>query len=130
MFTVSDLPRLNALFRALLEAKFHEHPSDLDVPASPFVAEMIAEVRDCLRALELERDGSAAEKRWTAWLSIDSSRREWRIAQGFAVEAWRRSWSSWTEDARGQAIGQLLSPFDVTSELIKTFSKELEEAWK
>ena len=128
MFSISESPDVNAMFRVVLEAKFHENPEDDDIPASALVAALAIELRNCLRAKEVEREGMAAERRWEEWLAITATRREWRCAMAYAAGHWKE-WPSWTEDAKEVAVRQLLSPFEVSPETIAAFRQDLERGW-
>src|SRR5688572_12829608 len=125
MFTVTELPHLTALFRAMLEAKFHSNPEDEDLAASSLLAEVVLKLRDCLIAAEREQDGISAEQRWKEWLAITPARREWRVSVAYAARNWKDCWSSWAPDVKERAVRQLLSPFDVSDTTIAEFSDEL-----
>lgn len=127
MFTVTELPHLTALFRAILEAKFHSSPEDEDLAASSLLAETALQLRDCLRAAEMKQDGVSAEQRWSEWLAITPARREWRVALVYATRNWKDSWSSWLPVARERAVRQLLSPFEVSDTALAEFLAELEQ---
>lgn len=125
MFTVTELPHLTALFRAVLEAKFHNSPEDEDLAASSLLAETALQLRDCLREAEVKQDGVSAEQRWSEWLAITPARREWGVALAYAARKWKDCWSAWLPDTKERAVRQLLSPFDVSDATIIEFSEAL-----
>jgi hypothetical protein len=129
VFTVTRTSELTALFRVLLEAKFHEDPVDRDIAASPFVAQMAIRVRDELMCLEIEREGERARQRWAEWALITPERREWKVASMIAARMWQHSWAQWTAEMRESIVHQLLSPFDVSREAATAFVAELEARW-
>ncbi len=129
MFTVTDEAHLFALFRVLLEAKFHENPSDTDIAVSRLVADLAVQVRDCLRQVEVGREGDAAQRKWEQWLTISPKRTEWRLAKAYAVRMWRDVWPRWKDEDRQRVIATLFSPFILTPEMATRFAAELDGAW-
>ena len=55
LLEISDFETLNALSRALVEAKFHETPLDAAVPTSPEIAELATRVADRVEAETAKR---------------------------------------------------------------------------
>ena len=58
MFSSSSHAELLALLRAIVEAKFHKDPGDLDVPGSAVLAQVALRVRDAVIAFEVQREGA------------------------------------------------------------------------
>lgn len=129
MFSVSDRYQLSALFRVFMAAKFNPRTSDTDLPASPFVGHMAAQVRDALMAMEVEREGNAAKERWEEWLAIGPHRREWQVAIDFATREFKESWRTWDTADRREVLEHLFSPFPLAPDMILKIEDELQERW-
>jgi hypothetical protein len=128
MFSSSSHAELLALLRAIVEAKFHKDPDDLDVPGSAILARVAVRIRDEIVAEEVRREGRVAEARWREWVNLGSERREWEGAKGYAAVAWRDAWANWSTDDRRAAARYLLSPFDPGEEGLLKFLAEVELA--
>ncbi len=116
---------LNALYRALLAAKFGGG-HDLEVPSSPAVSTLIRTVCDSLVARDEAREGQVATVRWEQALSLGPDREEWKVAMEYAAEAWRPKWRGWSNQAKADAIGVLLSPHRCDAHTADVFARELE----
>ncbi|WP_437723154.1 hypothetical protein [Sorangium sp. So ce861] len=128
MFSSSSHAELLALLRAIIEAKFHKNPDDLDVPGSAILARVAVRIRDEIVAEEVRREGGVAEARWRDWINLGPERREWEGAKDYAVVAWRDAWANWSADDRRAAAQYLLSPFDPGEAGLLKFLAEVEVA--
>jgi hypothetical protein len=128
MVSFSSQAERLALLRAIVEAKFHKDPDDLDVPGSAILARVAVRIRDEAVAEEVRREGPVAEARWREWINLGPERREWQGAKDYAVVAWRGAWAKWSADERRVAAEHLLSPFDLGEAGLLKFLAEIEEA--
>lgn len=126
MFSSSSHAELLALLRAIVEAKFHKDPADLDVPGSTVLASVASRVRDAVIAEEVRREGAVAEARWQQWIRLDATRPEWDGAKTYAVGEWGRPWARWSEEERRQAAVALLSPFAPEEAALQQFLAEVD----
>jgi len=118
-FFVNDYFELMALHRALLEAKFCDEPNDLDVSASPIVAELHKRLIRSIVDAEIDRKGSLAKDEWDDWLKIDTTRREWEV--GLQRARRERLWDEWSIQEKKKYVYDLLSPFKLNEELVDNF---------
>jgi hypothetical protein len=125
MFSSSSHAELLALLRAIVEAKFHKDPGDLDVPGSAVLAQVALRVRDAVIAFEVQREGAAAEARWQHWVRLDPTRPEWEGARSYAAAEWVRVWARWSAEERYRAAVALLSPFELEEAAMNQFLTEV-----
>lgn len=130
MFNIETHAEMTAVFRAILEAKFHPTVVDADVPGSQLLATVAVRIRDALIDIERQRDGTVAERRWREWAAISPARREWSVAVEYAVEMWRGVWQGWSSDQRLHAAKCLLSPFDAEEATLNSFLEVVEGRMK
>ena len=124
-FIVNDYYELLTLHRVFIEAKFCDGPNDLDVSASPMVATLHKKLLFNLIAMDVEKKGESARSDWNEWLDIDPSRREWAVAIERAEN--ERLWDDWSVTDRKTYILDLLSPFNVTEELVEVFVNQVKQ---
>ena len=122
-FVVSDYYELLALHRALLEAKFCDEPNDLDVSASPILAESYRKLISSLINMEVERKGKTAQNEWADWLKIGVERREWRV--GLQRARNERLWKQWSLQDKRKYVYDLLAPFTLDDELVDYFISQV-----
>ena len=104
---IEGFSHIIALYRALIEAKFNDNPTDADVPDSALVADLANQVADALE--QHERTNPVAS---------GSEEGEWRNPSNHPrrIEFVRRRltecslWSDWTTDEKQHYIRILLSP--------------------
>ncbi|HEU4557171.1 MAG TPA: hypothetical protein VFS20_04950 [Longimicrobium sp.] len=65
--TITDQTELYALYRALMEAKFHESPNAPEVQGSPYVASVVHRVVDALIEAEEAASNARAVAKWRDW---------------------------------------------------------------
>jgi len=123
-FVVNDYYELLALHRVFIEAKFCDGPNDLDVSASPIVAALHKKLLFSLIEMDVEKKGETHRNDWKEWLDIDPSRREWAVAIKRAQN--ERLWDDWSIADRITYILDLLSPFNITDELVELFLSQLD----
>jgi hypothetical protein len=100
MFQVDSYPELLALLRAVMEAKFHRDPEDLDVPGSTILAEVSNRLARAVLDEEIRIDGDVARSRWATWNQIGPERDEWKTAVKYATAMWEKIWPKWSVDRR------------------------------
>ncbi|WP_438006701.1 hypothetical protein WME89_50420 [Sorangium sp. So ce321] len=125
MIEIKSHPEALALLRAIVEAKFHPNPDDLDVPGSSILAALAIRIRDSVVAEEVRREGNSAAERWSSWSRLVPSRPEWAAARDFASSYWRGVWEKWSEAQKRDAVAVLLSPFEVEQDELSLFLDEV-----
>jgi hypothetical protein len=118
-FVVDDLRELAVLQRVFREAKFCTEPDDVEVSASPIVANLYQRVIEALVVKEVALQGEIARQRWTQWLTIDESRDEWRAATRRAILEER--WHTFSDEECEEYVRLLFSPFAISAEMVKRF---------
>jgi len=124
LFEIHEFAVLNALSRALVEAKFHLHPNDSLVPASPFVADLANDVADAL-----EEHVSATSVHSSAdpgsWRDPSNHPEKLEAVRARLEEC--KPWSEWTADQKRKYVRLLLAPLRPVAD---TVSQLLEDADK
>lgn len=103
------LPRLLAIHRALMEAKFHPSPENRDVAGSPYVADLAHEVLDAIIAAEHEAGNATRAEQWRAWRRAAATKWVLERVRSLAVED--PQWSRLTHDERVDLVRRMASPF-------------------
>ena len=104
---IEGFSHINALYRALIEAKFNDNPTDAAVPGSALVADLVNQVADALE-----------QHARTNPVAFGSELSEWRDPSNHSekIEFVRRRitecspWSDWTAEEKRDYIRVLLSP--------------------
>lgn len=126
MFQVDSVPELLALLRAVMEAKFHPDPEDLDIPGSAILAEVANRLARAVRDEKIGTGGDAARSRWSIWIQIGADRDEWKSAVKYAAAMWKKIWPKWSVEERRFAARCLLSPFEIEEATLDAFLCEVE----
>jgi hypothetical protein len=126
MFQIDSYPELIALFRAVIEAKFHANPEDLDVPGSTILANVAIRLTRAKVDEEVKLYGEAALSRWQAWARTGPEREEWKSSLRYAASMWKTIWSKWSVEERRSAARTLLSPFELDEVMVDVFLREVE----
>src|SRR5512133_3700048 len=108
VFEVSEYYELLALHRAIMEAKFHPDPQNLDVPASPLLAAVCNRLLDSLVAAEQERGRPEKGEEWQRWRTRPRQGRFWQVAVQHASAV--RDWSRWSSDEKRKFTADALAP--------------------
>ena len=111
---IEGFSHISALYRALIEAKFNDNPTDTDVPGSALVADLANQVADALEKHETTNPVASL-----------SDAGEWRNPSNHPgkIEFVRRRliecghWPDWTTDEKQDYIRILLSPLREESSL-------------
>jgi hypothetical protein len=116
MFSISNYDELMALHRVVMEAKFSIDPNDSAIQGSPLVALIADQVVEALMSVEIGKEGEASRVKWQKWREISPERREYQIIQAkIKAEA---LWKTWSFDEQVNYIKFLVSPFQISDELI------------
>jgi hypothetical protein len=121
---IDDYYELLALHQALLEAKFHANPDNLDVQGSPFVARIAERTLAALVEMELQRGRADRAHEWNEWARVEEGGRYWRAAIQRAAAC--REWSTWSNDEKRRFAVDLLSPFRASEAELEVFVGEAE----
>lgn len=119
---IFDFNEVQALHRALMEAKFAENPVDTAVCGSPFVAAVANRVVDTLIEMERHSGGDERARHWEEWRQVTPSRREWKVALSRVEPG--GPWSSWSVEEKRRFAELLLSPLRATDQLLDQFVRE------
>jgi hypothetical protein len=119
---------LLAVLRAIVEAKFHGNPCDLDVPGSAVLARFAIRVRDAVVAEESRRHPEAGAAHWRKWTRIGPEREEWGAARTYAVAMWQSCWDTWSPEERRTAAAALLAPYEAGEDGLGRFLTEVGSA--
>lgn len=123
-FQIENYYELRVAHKMMMEARFCPDPIDLEVPVSPVAAGLHDRIIQRLIKIEIEKKGEIAQKEWDEWLQISSSQREWEVSVERAKVDER--WLAWSDMERRFFTMTLLSPFDVSEELIAQFVGEVQ----
>lgn len=121
---IKDYSTVLNLYKALLEAKFHGNPDNVEVPFSPIVAEFCNRLADTLKAIDEEKSETNIG-RWDEWRLIKNQSYYWEKAIQNAKL--NQKWMKKSTDEKEEAVKNLLSPFTATKEEISLFVKKVEE---
>ncbi|MGH0030670.1 MAG: hypothetical protein ACQGVC_12825 [Myxococcota bacterium] len=116
LLIVSDFDTLNALSRALVEAKFHAEPIDPAVPGSALVADLATRVADRVEQETARRypgihgmvDGWRDPREQPEMLAV--VRRRLREIGG---------WQEWSEEEKRAQVRVLLAPLQPVDEVVR-----------
>lgn len=123
-FQIENCHELRVAHKMMMAARFCEDPIDLEVPVSPVAAGLHDRIIQKLMAVEIEKGGEAAQQEWDEWLSISTDNREWEISVRRAKSDAR--WLTWNDMEQRFYTMTLLSPFEVSENLIAEFVGEVQ----
>lgn len=121
---IKDYYILLNLHKALLEAKFHMDPDNIEVCYSPIIADLCNELVDLL----IKLDGIKDEKNIAAWedwrnIATKSFFRERAVKNAALYKGWLEK----DEEEKVRSAKILLSPFKATEEEIKAFIEDVDK---
>lgn len=125
-FTVNDPVELLALQQVFQEAKFSSDATDADIAHSPVVSRLFERLVATLMANDIEREGDAAQLRWSQWLLLDETRSEWAVAMRRACTD--EHWAGLSLQQRAEYVQVLLSPFTLPTEGTDRFIRVVSHA--
>lgn len=123
-FQIENCHELRVAHKMMMAARFCQDPIDLEVPVSPVAAGLHDRIIQKLMAVEIEKGGEAAQQEWDEWLSISTDNREWEISVLRAKSDAR--WLTWNDMEQRFYTMTLLSPFEVSENLIAEFVGEVQ----
>ena len=123
-FKLENYYELLVTHKMMMEARFCTNPIDLEVPVSPVAAGLHDRIIQKLIQIESEKKGEAAKQAWEEWLQISSDYREWEVSLERAKNDPR--WLNWNDMEQRFFTMTLLSPFEVSEELIAEFVGEVQ----
>lgn len=112
---ITDYYVMLGLHRALLEAKFHQNPDNVEVSLSPIIADFCNELADNLTKM----DG-----RWDNWRKLENQSFYRERAVSNALRDNR--WSKMSREEKVKITKNILSPFKATEEEIECFIREVD----
>ena len=128
LFSVHDSYELNALFRALLEAKFRPEIPDTDLPGSRFVVAMIERAFEAQRNIALASGNQIMLANLDAWQRAEENPLYVAAARERLKECPTNVWLRWSKEERLSFVRQILSPFRAEQPLLEELSRVMPEA--
>lgn len=123
---INDYYEILNLHKALLEAKFHKNPDNINVSSSPIIADICNKLVDALE----EMDGEKNEKdigKWDNWRMLKNQifYRDRALKNAML----NNRWTKLNPNDKEKIVINLLSPFKAAQEEIKSFIQEVDAAW-
>lgn len=114
------------LHKALLEAKFHMNPDNIEVAFSPVIANLCNELVDALTKIDEEKDNKNIG-RWQNWRKLENKQfyRERAIKNAMLCD----EWNIMEDDKKIKIAKNLLSPFIVTEKELEVFVEDVNLAF-
>ena len=119
LFSVLDSDELNALFRALLEAKFRREIPDTDLPSSRFVVAMIERVFEAQRNVALASGNPTMLANLDTWQKAEENPLYVAAARERLKECPASVWLRWSREERLRFVRQILSPLRAEQPLLE-----------
>lgn len=119
LFSVLDSYELNALFRALLEAKFRPEIPDTDLPGSRFVVAMIERVFEAQRNIALASGNPTMLANLDTWQKAEENPLYVAAARERLKECPTNVWLRWSREERLSFVRQILSPLRAEQPLLE-----------
>ncbi|WP_374967004.1 hypothetical protein [Lysinibacillus sp. RS5] len=108
------------LHKALLEAKFHKDPDNLDVAGSPIIAKICNNIVDMLSEYEINEKGKDS---WCEWRKIENH----NFFKERAVENAQNSrWEELNYEEKESLTKSIFSPFTFTDKDVIDFIKTVD----
>lgn len=128
LFSINDKEELLALFKTLMEAKFHHDPDSLEVQGSPIVARICERVAEALITTEEREYNWGNAQRWREHFSHAENKQDcMRVVRKHLSIINEGLWQSFSAKQKETMIKDLLSPFVASNKLIIKLIKEKEE---
>jgi hypothetical protein len=124
---ITDYYVMLNLHKALIEAKFHVNPDNINVSSSPIIADFMNTLIDTLSTVS-EEIGKTNRKEWETWrlLSNQSLYRE----RAVKLATQHSKWIDMDVENKKQMTKNLLSPFIFSDEEIENFILSVDETFK
>ena len=108
---ITDYFTILNLHKALLEAKFHLNPDNINVSSSPIIAEFCDKLVDVLAKMDEERSEKNVGK-WDDWrlLKNQSFYRDRAIINAKS----NNRWAKMNDEEKRKTVNNLMSPFNAT----------------
>lgn len=122
---ITDYFTILNLHKALLEAKFHLNPDNINVSSSPIIAEFCDKLVDVLEKMDEERNEKNVGK-WDDWrlLKNQSFYRDRAIINAKLNDRWTKM----NDEEKRKTVKNLLSPFKATEEEINLIVQEVDDS--
>jgi hypothetical protein len=119
LFSVVDSNELNALFRALLEAKFRPAIPDTDLPGSPYVVALIERVLEAQKKVAAASGNQAMLSNLETWQKAEENPLYVAAAKERIKECPQNVWLRWSKEERLRFVQQILSPLRAEQPLLE-----------
>jgi len=110
LFSILDSDELNALVRALLQAKFRPAVPDTDLPASRFVVAMIERALEAQKNFALASGNTTMVANFETWQRAEENPLYVSAARERLKECPADVWLRWSNEERLHYVQQVLSP--------------------
>lgn len=116
---------LLGLHKALLEAKFHKNPENIEVCFSPIIAKISNEIVEILMKKDAEKDASKKDS-WEKWRRLENKSyfRECALSNAASFHYWK----DMNYEQKLVTCRNLLSPFVATSSEMELFIQEVDDS--
>lgn len=125
LFSVDDPNELNALFRALIYAKFQAPIPARELSGSPFIVAMIERAFEAVRATAADSGNEAILANYATWQRAEANPLLVAAVREGIRECPRHVWVRWSHEERICFVQQLLSPLRAEEPLITELLNEM-----
>lgn len=125
LFSVLDSDELNALFKALIEAKFRPHIPNRDLSGSRFVVAMIERVFEAQRNIAVASGNPTMLSNLDTWQRAEENPSLVATVRERIKECPKYVWLRWSRDERIHFVQQLLSPLCAEQPLLEELLNEM-----
>lgn len=119
LFSVEDSVELNALLRALLQAKFRPAVPDTDLPCSRYMIAMIERVFEASRNVALASGNPALLSSFDTLQKAEQNPLYVAAARARLQECPAHLWAQWSREERLHFVRQILSPLRAEPQLLE-----------
>jgi hypothetical protein len=124
MIQIEQKYDLLALHRTIMEAKFHDPPSNEDVLASPIIARLANDVLDEMIDIETREERGPHDEGWRHWRDVTSRPDIVRIVMACARQS--PHWNKQSRDEKIEYIRCGLSPIHAPPETLERLVDEVD----
>jgi hypothetical protein len=124
---ITDYYVMLNLHKALIEAKFHINPDNIEVSASPIIAGFMNTLIDTLSTVS-EEIGKTSKKEWETWRLL--SNQPFYRDRAVKLATQHSKWIDMDIENKKKMSKNLLSPFIFSDEEIEDFILSVDETFK
>lgn len=128
LFSILDSHELNALVRALLQAKFRPAVPDTDLAASRFVVAMIERAVEAQKHVALTSGNTTMFTNFDTWERAEENPLYVAAARERLKECPANIWLQWSKEERLHYTQQILSPLRAEQPLLEELLNSMPDA--